>query len=221
MFLYSQEMTSHMSMNRVIHGAVRRDLARFTGALATFPNGDAERAGELGRAWRFFYGELTRHHTGEHAIAWPAMQKVGAPAALLAEMDVEHNRMANALDVAATAMKALESSPTSAAATSAAAAVASLKLVTEEHLAHEEAELEPIYQAKKDDPVVKAMGRKFGKENPMVAGKFFAWLQEGASKEELAGLHDNVPGPILAIFGGLLGRSYRRTIAPVWRNQRR
>ena len=34
-----------MSMNRVIHAAVRRDLDRFTGALSTPGGGDQRRAG--------------------------------------------------------------------------------------------------------------------------------------------------------------------------------
>ena len=40
-----------MSMNKVIHGAVRRDLDRFAGALESFPAGDSARAAQLGRAW--------------------------------------------------------------------------------------------------------------------------------------------------------------------------
>ena len=43
-----------MSMNKVIHAAVRRDLDRFVAALAAFPDGDAERAAGLGRAWANF-----------------------------------------------------------------------------------------------------------------------------------------------------------------------
>ena len=40
-----------MSMNKVIHAAFRRDLDRFLAALAGFPDGDAARAADLGRAW--------------------------------------------------------------------------------------------------------------------------------------------------------------------------
>ena len=55
-----------MSMNKVIHGAVRRDLGRFVQALETFRDGDAERARQLGRAWDNFDAQLTDHHHGEH-----------------------------------------------------------------------------------------------------------------------------------------------------------
>jgi hypothetical protein len=41
---------AHMSMNKTIHHAVRRDLARFRAALDAFPDGDRERAAALYRA---------------------------------------------------------------------------------------------------------------------------------------------------------------------------
>jgi len=44
-----------------------------------------------------------------------------------------------------------------------------------------------------------------------------AWLQDGASSDELAGLRQNVPGPAVAIIGRVFGGNYRRTIAPAWR----
>lgn len=203
-------------MNKVIHGAFRRDLNRFNDALANFPNGDAQRAHDLSKAWQFFHEELTRHHTGEHAIAWPALQQLGVSPELLAELDAEHGSLTEALDNAAEAMKNLDSSPTSESAASAAEAIAALRNVAEEHMTHEEAELDPVYLAKKDDPVMKAMGRQFGKASPKITGNFFAWLQDGASPDDQAALRANVPGPVIAIFGGLFGRSYRRTIAPVW-----
>jgi hypothetical protein len=61
------------------------------------------------------------------------------------------------------------------------------------------------------------MVRKFAKMPPPAAGTFFAWLQDGPTSEELANLRRSVPGPVLAILGGVFGRTYRRTIAPVWR----
>ena len=59
-----------MSMNTVIHAAIRRDLDRFLRALGALDPGDVARAEHLGRAWDNFDDELTHHHTGEHEIAW-------------------------------------------------------------------------------------------------------------------------------------------------------
>jgi Hemerythrin HHE cation binding domain len=210
-------MTSPMSMNRAIHGAFRRDLDRFDAALAGFPAGDAKRARELKTAWDYFDFELTRHHQGEHEIAWPALRRLGVSDDLLAQMDAEHDRLADALSSADTAVTALVSTPTASAATAAAEAIAKLRTVADEHMVHEEAELEPVYQDKRDTPEMKEMGRQFSRGNPLVAGKFLAWVQNGASEEELAGLRDNVPGPILTIFGKVVGLPYNLRVAPVWK----
>jgi hypothetical protein len=64
---------------------------------------------------------------------------------------------------------------------------------------------------------MKARGRKFAKRNPKDAGNFFAWLVNGATAEERAALSADVPGPVVAIFSRVLGRRYRRTVAPAWR----
>jgi hypothetical protein len=42
---------AEMSMNRVIHGAVRRDLDRFTNALSALDGGDERRVEQVSAAW--------------------------------------------------------------------------------------------------------------------------------------------------------------------------
>jgi hemerythrin-like domain-containing protein len=208
---------AEMSMNRVIHGAFRRDLQRFEDALAAFTDGDAGRAEQLCTAWANFDDQLTRHHVGEHEIAWPTLRQLGLSEDLITKWDSEHDRIAEGLRTADAAMRAFRGSPTAANAKAARDAMAELRVVAGEHLNHEEADLEPFYLAKKDTPELKAMGRKFGQMSPPAAGTFFAWLQDGATSEEAANLRRNVPGPVVAILGGVFGRTYRRTIAPVWR----
>jgi len=208
---------AEMSMNRVIHGAFRRDLERFEESLAAFVDGDAGRAERLWTAWANFDDQLTRHHVGEQEIAWPTLRQLGLSEDLITQWDAEHDRLAEALRAADQAMRALRNSPSAANAQAARDAVAKLSSVAVEHLDHEEADLEPFYLAKKDTPELKAMGRKFGQMSPPAAGTFFAWLQDGATSEEAASLRRNVPGPVVAILGGVFGRTYRRTIAPVWR----
>ncbi len=208
---------AEMSMNRVIHGAFRRDLERFEESLAAVADGDAGRAEQLWTAWANFDDQLTRHHVGEHEIAWPALRQLGLSEELITKWDSEHDRIAEGLRAVDAAMRAFRGSPTAANAQAARDAVADLRAVAGEHLDHEEADLEPFYLAKKDTPEIKAMVRKFAKMPPPAAGTFFAWLQDGATTEELANLRHSVPGPVLAILGGVFGRTYRRTIAPVWR----
>ena len=208
-----------MSMNRAIHGAFRRDLGRFDAALGAFPANDTERAAALKTAWDHFHFELSRHHTGEHEIAWPALEAVGVPAEVLTTMDAEHDLMAAALVKADESMTALAAAPTAANASAAKEAITGLRTVTEQHMTHEETEIEPVYQAKKDTPEIKEMGKKFSRDgSAKVGGNFIAWVTNGASDEEMAGLKASIPAPVMTIAGKVLGRQYNKTVAPVWKD---
>ena len=207
-----------MSMNKVIHGAFRRDLRRFVDALGTFPAGDRARAEQLATAWANFDDQLVYHHEGEHEIAWPALQSVGVSPDLLTQLDAEHDTMAQALAEARSAIAALRRTATAEDAAAARTAVETLQTVTVQHLDHEEAEIEPVYLAKKDTAEIKEMGRKFSKTSPSRGGRFFAWISDGADADELATINGSVPAPVRAIIGGIFGRGYRRDVAPVWRS---
>ena len=205
-------------MNKVIHGAVRRDLDRFRRALEAFSDGDRDRAAALHRAWTNFDAQLTEHHEGEHEIAWPAMKAIGIDTATISSFDSEHEAMAADLAAARESMTTLRRTATRADADAAAAAMAKLQATTVGHLDHEERETELALTQHDGDPAIKEMGKKFSRRvGPAKAGVFFAWVQDGAAAEELSALRQSVPGPVLAIMGGLFGRSYRRQVAPVWR----
>jgi hemerythrin-like domain-containing protein len=206
-----------MSMNKVIHCAVRRDLKRFRAALDAFADGDRARAAALLVAWRNFDAQLTEHHEGEHAIAWPALEAMGVADTSIATFDEEHERMAADLAAARVAMEQLGRTATRADADAAAAAVAKLESTTVAHLDHEEQETEPVLAANPDHPAYKQMSKQFSRRSgPPTAGTFFAWMDDGATAEEKAALRESVPGPVLTIIGGLFGRRYRKEVAPVW-----
>lgn len=207
---------AEMSMNKAIHGAFRRDLTRFVTALSSLKPGDAKRGKQLAAAWSNFDDQLTQHHTGEHEIAWPALTAVGVSPSLLATMDAEHDAMAMAIADVAAVVPALQRAATAEDVSAARSAFERLQTVTVAHLDHEEAELEPVYFEKKDTPEIKAMGRAFGKVDPARGGRFFAWVTDGATPDEMAALKRDIPGPVLAIIGGVFGRGYRKNIAPVW-----
>ena len=208
---------SEMSMNKAIHGAFRRDMGRFIPALRVFPPGDLARAQQLDAAWANFDSQLTRHHEGEHAIAWPALQAGGVSKELLTTMDAEHETMAAGLAETRDAMARLARAPGSQESQSALAAFESLKAVTVQHLDHEEDELEAVYLAERDTAQIKAMGRAFGRVSPTTGGQFFAWVLDGASSDERHAVYRDVPGPVISIIGGIFGRSYRKTVASVWK----
>jgi hemerythrin-like domain-containing protein len=206
-----------MSMNKVIHCAVRRDLSRFKAALDTFSDGDKARAAALHRAWQNFDAQLTEHHDGEHEIAWVGLKAVGVDQATIDGFDQEHDLMAADLATTRVAMEEFAASASKADADAAGVAMAKLETTTNTHLDHEEETTEPLYQKEYDHPAIKEMGKKFSRRTGIgQAGAFMAWLEDGATAEEKAGLRANVPGPVVTIIGGLFGRGYRREVAPVW-----
>ena len=213
--LYSLGM-AEMSMNKVIHAAIRRDLDRFVAALGGFPSGDRGRAGDLLTAWRNFDEQLTHHHEGEHEIAWPALESIGVSKELLDTMDGEHDTMSAALADARIAMTTLAMTAAESDAAAALACMETLRETTVHHLEHEEAELEPVFQEHRESPQMKAMGKQFGKVSPSRGGTFFAWVLDGATPEQRAAVTSEVPGPVLAIIGGVFGRGYRKNVATVW-----
>lgn len=206
-----------MSMNKVIHCAVRRDLKRFRAALDTFADGDRSRAAALHRAWENFDAQLTEHHEGEHEVAWPALQEMGVAAGSISTFDDEHHAMAADLATTRTAMEQLARTATRADADAAAAAMARLESTTLTHLDHEEQETEPVLAASHESPAYKRMSRQFSRRSGIgAAGTFFAWMDDGASAQERAALRESVPGPVLTIIGAIFGRKYRKEVAPVW-----
>jgi hemerythrin-like domain-containing protein len=209
---------AEMSMNKAIHGAFRRDLTRFIAALSSFQPGDVKRGNQLAAAWANMDDQLTVHHTGEHEIAWPALTAVGTSPTLLATMDAEHDSMAAAIVDVRAAVPALTRTASVGDVSTARKAFERLQTVTVAHLEHEEAELEPVYLEKRDTPEIKAMGRAFGQVNPTRGGRFFAWVTDGASPDEMAALERDIPKPVLTIIGGIFGRGYRKDIAPVWKS---
>src|SRR5689334_11882483 len=114
---------AHVSMNKTIHAAVRRDLVRFRAALDAFPDGDRERAAGLHRAWENFDEQLTDHHEGEHAVAWPALAAIGISGSTIETFDAEHEAMAADLATTRDAMNRLHSSASRSDADVAAAAM--------------------------------------------------------------------------------------------------
>ena len=207
-----------MTMNRVIHQAVRRDLLRAEQALRDLTPGDRARAGELLRAWEHLHDQLHHHHTVEDELIWPFLRSRGATGPHVDAMEGEHHAMADALTDARTAMVALVEDPTRQRADEAAVAVARADEVTCRHLDHEEAEVEPLIIELEEDPGWKGVEKDIRKAANGRAGQMFAWVQDGASPETSTWLRTQIPAPVMFVFGhGRGARRYRREIAPVWR----
>jgi hemerythrin-like domain-containing protein len=209
-------MAEHQTMNTIIHAAFRRDLARFDTALAQFPDGSHERAAQLVTAWDNFSHQLHHHHQDEETIFWPTFRELGADESLTSDLGGEHARMLTALDHADDVVRRLPADPSAGTAAAARAAVGELGEVLQDHLEHEERELEPWVAARKGTPEMKAAAAQVRKAHKGEAGTFVAWLLDGAAPDDAAALRREIPAPVVGVLRAVPGRRYRRTVAPVW-----
>ena len=210
-------MSEQLTMNRVIHAAVRRDLDRLDGALGSMADGDRPRAQALDRAYRNLQTELTHHHEGEDTHIWPMLATVGVDRQLLDTMENEHHAMAEALTETRSAMATVAVSGSRADAAAARDSLRRTRDVTERHLRHEETELEPLLMAHTESPEWHAVEKKLRKQPLPVAGRFFAWLTDGMSDEHRAFLKQTVPTPVVTVLSRVFGRLYYKEVAPTWR----
>ncbi|HET6392425.1 MAG TPA: hemerythrin domain-containing protein [Blastococcus sp.] len=208
----------NLTMNRVIHAAVRRDLDRLSAALGEMRDGDTARAQALDRAYENLHTELTHHHEGEDAYIWPMLAKVGVDQSLLDAMESEHHAMAQALAQTADAMTTVARSGSAADAAAARASVLRTREVVERHLQHEENELEPQLLPHVESPEWKAVEKKLSRQPLGIAGRFFAWLTDGMSDENRAFLKKTVPTPVVTLLAKTFGRRYYKDVAPTWRS---
>jgi hypothetical protein len=210
-------MTAPMTMNRLIHAAVRRDLDRLTSALDDVADGDRDRAAELERAFANLRRELTHHHEGEDIHIWPMLAGVGVSSDLLGAMEAEHHAMADALTETDGVMSSFAASGSAADAAAARSSMARTQAVVDQHLTHEEDDLEPQLLPHAESPAWKSVEKELSRQPLGVAGPFFAWLTDGMTAEHQAFLRRTVPTPVVFVLARVFGRRYTREVAPVWR----
>ena len=206
-----------MTMNRLIHGAVRRDFARLLSAVGEVADGDLGRARDLDRAYANLRRELTHHHEGEDRWLWPMLAKVGVARELLAAMESEHQAMSAAMAETTDAMRRFATTGSTSDRVNALESLVRTQRVVEEHLTHEEEELEPALRPHHGSPEWKEAEKKLSRQPLSVAGPFMAWLEDGMSPEGRSFLRSTVPAPVTFILRRVFGRRYNREIAPVWR----
>ena len=204
-------------MNQIIHAAVRRDVARTEQALRRLGDGDASRARQVQAAWRNLVRELTHHHEAEDEILWPFLLRRGVDADLLHQMESEHAAMKEALRAASAAIDGVVAAPTTATATAAADVVARSSEVINQHLDHEERDVEAPLGDLESDPEFKELSKQLRPASIVDAANALAWMQDGAGQRERSALRSTIPGPVVSLLTLLLARRYRREVAPAWR----
>lgn len=206
-----------MSMNQIIHAAVRRDVARTEQALRALSEGDSARARQLQLAWQNLVRELTHHHEAEDDLIWPFLLARGVDAGLMDAMEAEHAAMKTALAEAGRAIDEVVAEPTAARASGAADTVSRTSTVINDHLEHEERDVEPLVAQHLEDPEWKAVEKKLRPAGLANAGSALAWMQDGAGPRELAALKETIPAPVVTVVSRVFGRRYAREVAPTWR----
>jgi hypothetical protein len=208
--------TTHKTMNTIIHAAFRRDIERFRTALAEAPESRPGRVAQLKVAWDNFAVQLHRHHHHEESIVWPAMEKSGVDLSLMGQLEAEHALLEGALSASEESMEALAKDPSAERTTAALGAITRLRTVLDDHLAHEERDLEPLLVALLGTPAIKAAEKEIRAASKGTMGTFIAWLQDGADEDAKAGLRKELPPPVLFVISRVGGREYRRNVAPAW-----
>ena len=209
-------MTEHKTMNTIIHAAIRRDLKRFEEALVAFPAGSRGRAGQLKAAWDHFAYQLHRHHEDEETFFWPALRDLGADNTLVGDLHGEHAVLLRALESGNVAMADLDEDPSAENAESARAVVSGLEGIVEDHLVHEERDLEPFTAGHHGAPQLKEAARSARRAHAEGGGVFFSWLRDGIDADAARALRGEVPAPVLFMLTRLGRRRYERRIASAW-----
>ncbi len=161
--------------------------------------------------------ELTHHHEAEDQLVWPFLLSRGLDAELMGAMEGEHAAMKNALAEAGRAIDGVVAEPTASRARAAADTVSRSSVVINDHLEHEESDVEPLVAQFEDDPEWKAVSKKLRPAALADAGSALAWMQDGAGERELTSLRATIPGPVVTVMARVFGRRYAREVAPTWR----
>ena len=115
-------------------------------------------------------------------------------------------------------MSAFAADPDAQRLEQAKAAFAELIEAVETHFVHEERDLEPFQAQVLDTPPMRRAAKQIRTtQSPVQAGGYLAWLADDANPATQGFLTQQIPGPVLFVLSRLLGRSYTRRIAPIWR----
>jgi len=204
-------------MMGIVHGALRRDLARAAYALLHQPfPGDAQRVA-IAQHLQAMMHFLRIHHSGEDAWLWPTMRRLNPGASdVLDQMDADHLAITPHMEEVTAAASAYEKSATGREAL--VSAVSDLRGTLDPHLRREEDEMMPIvartltvaqWDAWEHDYYVKTKTMKeLGLEGH--------WLIDGGDRA----VYDHVIGKVNPVLRFVLlrafGPKYRQACAARW-----
>ena len=210
------------TMMRIVHDALRRDLARARTTLAEPACSHQDRRRAVGAHLGWMMHFLHAHHAAEDEGLYPLLRaRAGADESVLEvleRMAGEHQAIASAMGVLEDASAALVSDPSDVAAQRTIAAIAALAAVLHPHLREEEDDAMPITSRLVTGPEWDAIDKKHNLDPKSMSELGFEghWLIDGASDADRAKVVGLVPPvPRFVLLHGF-ARRYRRHAAACW-----
>ncbi|HEY3496532.1 MAG TPA: hemerythrin domain-containing protein [Polyangiaceae bacterium] len=164
------------------HHAFRRDLARFVRALVGVAQREPAHLEALREQWKFFRNALHGHHESEDTRVFPSLaEEQPSIAPLIKKLTEDHHLIDPLLERGDRAFADLPKTD------AAAAVLAELKALLDEHLAEEEAEIVPFLRG------AKAFPPPANDVEAELYAQGFAWASNGIATEVLEKLDEMLP----------------------------
>lgn len=218
----ASDVPADTTMMRIVHQALRRDLARASTALADPSGASDEQRRALGAHVGWMMRFLHAHHASEDAGVYPLAREraAGSPEELevLDRMGRGHEEVATAIAQVEAAAAALAADGSDDAARHAGAALDALGEVLLPHLEEEEAEAMPIVSRLVTQAEWAALEQQHNLDPKSLSELGFEghWLIDGVSDADRATVLGLVPPvPRFVLLHGY-ARRYRRHVAACW-----
>ncbi|HYB48827.1 MAG TPA: hemerythrin domain-containing protein [Streptosporangiaceae bacterium] len=203
------------------HDAFRRDLTRLARAAAAADLSDPARRRSVAVGWELFKRELHMHHTAEDEIIWPAMRPRLAQSqtalSVLDALEAEHERIDPLLAAVDAAFARHDAAPGdgSPGAGRLADVIDVLASTLTGHLTHEERDGLPLIGVALTGAEWRSAGFKMARKNGLASGgEMFAWILDGAGREEAAATLGTLPPPLRLLYRAVWKPRFDRT--PRW-----
>jgi Hemerythrin HHE cation binding domain len=198
------------------HRAFRRDLTRLARAAASASGSDPAGRRSVAAGWELFKHELHLHHTAEDEIIWPALRPrlVHSEAALsvLDAMEEEHSRIDPLLAAVDAAFAGAPEADDWPGADRLADVVDVLVGTLTGHLAHEERDGLPLIGVALTAAEWRGAGFRIARRNGLAdGGEMFAWMLDGAGRQDAAATLKTLPPPIRLAYRAVWKPRYDRT----------
>jgi len=209
------------------HQAFRRDLARLVRAAAAADLADPAKRQSVAAGWELFKRELHLHHTAEDELIWPALRPRLAHSenalSVLDAMEEEHERIDPLLAAvdAAFAQRDETAGPGHGAADDwpgedrLADVIEVLASTLTGHLAHEERDGLPLIGVALTAAEWRSVGFRIARKNGLSSGgEMFAWMLDGAGREDAAATVGQLPPPLRLLYRAVWKPRFNKT--PRW-----